>query len=133
MNTGHLTKNQSAVFRTLAKTAGPLSAYAILDELRDEGFRAPLQVYRALDKLMDEGLVHKLESINAFVACSHPDEKCGNHGLTGFAICNTCGNVTEFHHHKLEHDLEHFLDEKGFKAEKTVVEIRGQCAACRAK
>jgi Fur family zinc uptake transcriptional regulator len=125
-----LTKNQALVFDKLTASGGPMSAYQILDDLREEGFRAPLQVYRALDKLMADGLVHKLESLNAFVACAHPEEKCGSHGLTAFAICNACGNVFEFHHHGLEHDLEGVLGKKGFKPEKTVVEIRGKCANC---
>ncbi len=125
-----LTRNQSLVFTALRDTDGPLTAYAILDALRGEGFRAPLQVYRALDKLIERGLVHRLESVNAFVACAHPGEECCNHGLTGFAICSECGNVLEFHHHAVEHQLETLLGEKGFKLEKTVVEIRGRCASC---
>jgi len=44
-----LTKNQTLVFDVLSHSDGPLSAYTILDKLRDHGFRAPLQVYRALD------------------------------------------------------------------------------------
>ncbi|HSM41507.1 MAG TPA: transcriptional repressor, partial [Afifellaceae bacterium] len=66
------------VFDTLLAADGPLSAYDILDRLRDKGFRAPLQVYRALDKLLALGLVHRLESLNAFIACAHPD--CEGHG-----------------------------------------------------
>ena len=127
-----LTKNQALVFGALEKSEGPMSAYAILDSLREAGFRAPLQVYRALDKLVEEGLAHKLESMNAFVACAHPEEKCANHGLTGFAICDVCGHVIEFHHHGLENDLETLLQSKGFTPEKTVVEIRGKCDHCRA-
>jgi hypothetical protein len=67
----------------------PLSAYTILDQLRDQGFRAPLQVYRALDKLVEFGLVHRLESLNAFVACRHPD--CEDHETIAFMICEKCG------------------------------------------
>lgn len=44
-----LTRNQTLVFDVLSKADGPLSAYTILDQLRDDGFRAPLQVYRALE------------------------------------------------------------------------------------
>jgi len=72
MTTPMLTKNQSLVFDILTKAEAPLSAYTILDKLRDQGFRAPLQVYRALDKLLEYGVVHRLESINSFVACAHP-------------------------------------------------------------
>ena len=127
-----LTRNQALVFETLGKSESPLSAYAILDELRDEGVRAPLQVYRALDKLVSEGLAHKLESINAYVACAHPDEQCSSHGLTGFAICDVCGHVIEFHQHELQHQLETLLATKGFHPQKTVVEIRGKCSRCQA-
>jgi Fur family transcriptional regulator, zinc uptake regulator len=126
-----LTRNQELVYGALSKSAAPLSAYTILDELRDDGFRAPLQVYRALDKLVTDGLVHKLESLNAFVACAHPDEKCAGHGMTGFAICDACGSVLEFHHHKAEHELDAYLGAKGFKVEKAVVEITGKCETCR--
>lgn len=89
-----LTRNQTLVFDVLSKAEGPLSAYTILDQLRDDGFRAPLQVYRALEKLLDYGMVHRLESLNAFVACAHP--QCHEHGLIAFAICEQCGQVTEF-------------------------------------
>ena len=44
-----LTKNQTLVMGALSEAAGPLSAYTILDQLRDHGFRAPQQVYRALE------------------------------------------------------------------------------------
>ena len=57
-----LTRNQALVLDRLEKAEGPLSAYALLDQLREEGLRAPLQVYRALDGLMQAGHVHRLES-----------------------------------------------------------------------
>ena len=93
-----LTKNQALVFGCLTQAEAPLSAYTILDQLRDDGLRAPLQVYRALDKLVDFGLVHRLESLNAFVACNHPaGETSGrSHGTVAFAICEKCEGVTEF-------------------------------------
>jgi len=44
-----LTRNQSLVLSVLQSSDQLLSAYRILDRLRDEGFKAPLQVYRALE------------------------------------------------------------------------------------
>ena len=35
-----LTRNQALVLETLSTSEGPLSAYGILDKLRDAGFRA---------------------------------------------------------------------------------------------
>ncbi|TPW32813.1 Fur family transcriptional regulator [Pararhizobium mangrovi] len=125
---GDLTRNQALVLDTLSASEGPLSAYAILDSLRGEGLKAPLQIYRALDKLIEAGLAHRLESVNAFVACAHPHE----HGsrLIAFAICKTCGKVSEFSDAGVEERLEGWAREQAFAPERTIVEIRGTCAAC---
>ncbi len=130
MHQPQLTKNQALVFDALSASAAPLSAYGILDHLRDKGFRAPLQVYRALDKLVEFGLVHRLESINAFVACAHPQSDCCAHGTVAFAICHKCGHVEEFHDHTIDHRLSDWAKARQFKAEKTTIEIRGLCANC---
>jgi Fur family zinc uptake transcriptional regulator len=130
MSTPQLTKNQTLVFDVLTKAEAPLSAYTILDKLRDNGFRAPLQVYRALEKLLEYGVVHRLDSINSFVACAHPDEDCHNHGLVAFAICEGCGQVIEFHDHEVDHRLMDWLKLQKFKLEKATIEIRGHCATC---
>jgi Fur family zinc uptake transcriptional regulator len=126
-----LTRNQSLVLGVLKQAAAPRSAYDILDGLRGEGFRAPLQVYRALEKLMEIGLVHRLESLNAFVACSDPhDHVAHSHGVTAFAICEDCGSVTEFHDDTIEGRLSAWQKSRHFKPEKTTIEIRGHCRDC---
>ncbi len=130
MTAQQLTRNQTLVLEALSQAEAPLSAYTILDKLRGEGFRAPLQVYRALEKLQDVGLVHRLESINAFVACAHPDQDCCSHGLTAFTICESCGKVTEFHDHMIEERLAGFARDRNFRPGKTTIEIRGHCAGC---
>jgi Fur family zinc uptake transcriptional regulator len=125
-----LTKNQALVFGALSEAAGPLTAYAILDLLRDSGFRAPLQVYRALEKLVDYGLVHRLESLNAFVACSHTG--CSGHGTAAFAICEKCGLVSEFAPEKALACLKDWTRDEGFKLSRTTIELRGVCRQCSA-
>lgn len=123
-----LTRNQSLVLGALRRATGPLSAYTILDQLRDEGLRAPLQVYRALDKLVASGSVHRLESLNAFIACSHPG--CDRSQTIAFAICERCANVTEFADERLAGDLEALAARDGFALRKTVIELRGTCSDC---
>ena len=131
METGvTLTKNQSLVLEALKASAAPLSAYALLDLLRPSGFRAPLQVYRALDRLIEQGSVHKLESINAFMACGQTHEHGHHHGVAGFAICDTCGQVSEFEDHGICHRLEDWAKSSGFAVEKSAIELHGRCAAC---
>ena len=123
-----LTKNQKLVLGRLETARTPLGAYAILDDLRGEGLRAPLQVYRALDKLMDAGLVHRIESLNAFVACSTPD--CGRHETTLFMLCEICGAVDEFVAPDILEALDAVCAAKAFQPDKKTVEIRGACADC---
>ncbi len=124
-----LTKNQSLVFGSLSDAGGPLTAYAILDLLRDNGFRAPLQVYRALDKLVEYGMVHRLESLNAFVACSH--DGCNAHGTAAFAICEKCGDVSEFKPDDAIRLLTSWTAKQGFSLSRTTIELRGTCRSCQ--
>ena len=126
--TRELTKNQALVFGVLSKAEGPLSAYSMLDQLREHGFRAPLQVYRALEKLVEFGLVHRLESINSFVACTHPHDH--SHGLIAFAICEACGAVDEFSDEIVEQRLTGWSRDTNFQLAKTTIEMRGVCANC---
>lgn len=126
-----LTRNQNLVLETLSRAEGPLSAYGILDELRDEGIRAPLQIYRALDKLLELGLAHRLESLNAFVACAHKHD--AETGTIAFAICKHCGRVDEFADEVVNDRLTGWAREHGFTPERTTIELRGHCAQCQDK
>lgn len=123
-----LTRNQAFVFGTLQNAKAPMSAYTILDELRDDGFRAPLQVYRALDKLVEMGFVHRLESLNAFVACDHPEGD--PHGAIAFAICEECGRVDEFADDEIIQRLAKWAKSEKFRLDKTIIELRGTCETC---
>lgn len=125
-----LTRNQALVLDKLESHEGPLSAYQLLDLLRGEGFRAPLQVYRALDKLVRLGLAHRLESLNAFVACcGHGHTDAG--AVTAFAICDQCGQVTELSDRLVSERLDEWVSRTGFKPSGAVLEFRGACAACQ--
>lgn len=124
-----LTKNQSLVFDKLSAAPGPLSAYDLLDQLRDQGLKAPLQIYRALEKLQEVDLVHRLESMNSFVACAQPNCHVKT-GLVAFAICEKCGVVSEFSDEVVQTRLAAWADERSFTTTKTSLEIRGLCQGC---
>lgn len=123
-----LTSSQELVFQTLQKSSSPLSAYAILDRLQGNGIRAPLQVYRALEKLIDFGLVHRLESLNAFIVCEHH----GDHSQhpVAFAICDACGLVAEFVDSSVERGLTRWSKGHAFRPKRVTVELRGLCESC---
>lgn len=123
-----LTGNQQAVLDALLQAGTPQSAYALLERVAASGMRAPLQVYRALDKLIAFGLVHRLESLNAFVVCPHPQDH--QHKPVAFAICTQCGRVAEFLETSVDQGLQRWSQGHAFRAEQVTVEMRGLCGTC---
>lgn len=127
-----LTKNQTLVLGALAGRLGPATAYTLLHDLRDEGLRNPNQVYRALDKLVEYGLVHRLESMNAFVACARPHDHAHPHahGMIAFAICEACGQAEEFSDEVVEQRLKGWSRDHAFRQSRAIIELRGTCENC---
>ena len=123
-----LTKNQKIVLDLLYKSNEPLKAYTILDETKKEGIKAPTQVYRALDKLIELGKVHKIESKNAFVACSKIN--CSNQNSTFFLICDDCENIIELEDQKITDQLNKTCEKFGSTYKNHTIEISGTCSNC---
>lgn len=72
--------NQQRVLTALRQASEPLSAYALLDRLREHGFSAPMQVYRALERLANDGVgTPPCDLEDAYVPCNHHDGR--QHGL----------------------------------------------------
>lgn len=123
-----LSHNERLVMDVLKHELSPISAYGILDKLRGSGFRAPLQVYRALEKLTTMGKVHRLESLNAFIACSHMS--CEKIGVAAFVICERCEHVQEVCDASVSLFLAGLTEKTKFKASRTSIELHGVCDAC---
>jgi Fur family transcriptional regulator, zinc uptake regulator len=121
-----LNETQRRVHRILAAARNPLSAYEVLDKMRGKAAVTPPTVYRSLDKLIRKGLAHRLESLNAYVACKHPH----HHEMAAFAICESCGAVTEFSDPQISDRLLQWSDAHAFCPKKMTVEVRGLCEAC---
>ena len=120
--------NAERVFEHLRHQTKALSAYQILDDLRDQGVTAATTVYRALDQLVESGRVHRIESLNAFTVCNEP---CHS-GTPVFEICKECGDVTERVGTGLTENIAILSHRSGFQPEHSVIEIRGRCSACQA-
>jgi Fur family transcriptional regulator, zinc uptake regulator len=120
-----LSTHDDAVLAALHAAGRPLSAYEVLEAARSDRLRAAVQVYRALDKLGRAGLVHRIEALNAYVACS-----CGAHrGKPGFVVCRDCGAVREFEDERV-FDVAEAAAGRGFAIERVSVEVFGRCAEC---
>jgi Fur family zinc uptake transcriptional regulator len=123
-----LTENQRHVLAALQKAESPMTAYALLDALRGKGFTAPTQVYRALERLASYGMVHRLETLNAYVSCAHQTD-C-HPAITAFAICDNCGHVDEFSDDDLSHSLGRWMKRNAFSLRTSTIELHGRCSTC---
>lgn len=107
----------------------PIGAYAMLDRLKEGGkSAAPPTVYRALEFLLSCGLIHRIESLNAYVGCSHPGES----HVTQFLICKACGTTAELDDRRLGDAIGRSASEHGFTIVSRVIELAGICSRCRA-
>ena len=123
-----LTPQRLEVLRLLSLREGAISAYDLLDLLRESEPQAkPPTVYRALDFLLEQGFVHKVESTNSYVLCHLFDQP--THTSAMF-ICDRCGVVKEEQAEGAE-DIMHALAAKlGFALRHNVIEAHGLCAKC---
>jgi Fur family transcriptional regulator, zinc uptake regulator len=117
------------VLEAVAEAGKAQGAYDIAERLSVPGKRvAPVSVYRALDFLMEQGLVHRIASRNAFIPCAHghaPGE-----GVI-FLICRSCGGVDEASAQDVEGSLDRTLKRAGFTPTHSILEVEGDCGACR--
>ena len=124
-----LNQNDNRVFKKLAASTKPMSAYDLLNALRGDDavvIKAPTQVYRSLDKLVEAGDVHRVAALNAFVACT-----CEHKGSPpGFLVCTSCGMVSEFDAGGAARVPRKRAS--GFAVQSMNVELSGLCKKCQA-
>lgn len=123
-----LTAVRRRVVEILLQEHRAMGAYDILDVLRAEGLGSqPPVVYRALDFLVQHGFAHRIERLNAFVACAHPGDA---HDPT-FLICRSCDTVAEAKTPAQNGPLAPTAQAAGFQIERAVVEAEGLCPKCQ--
>ena len=121
-----LTPIRRRVLELLLTSHAPAKAYDLLADLKPEGAAKPPTIYRALDFLLEMGLAHKIESLDAFVACGH---RTHQHRAM-FLICDRCGGAQELHSHETFIALEDEVGRVAFQPKNIVIEIHGLCATC---
>ena len=122
------TTMREAVFAELAAHDRPVSAYDIADNLSAaRGKRvAPNSIYRILDLFVANNLALRVESANAFLANSHPG--CAHDCV--FLVCDDCGGADHVDDEEVSRTVRALAEERRFRAERPVIEIRGLCRAC---
>lgn len=123
-----LTELRKRVLALVWTSHSPVGAYDVLARLSQEhGRAAPPTVYRALEFLLEHGLVHRIESLNAFVGCPHP----GATHSGQFLICRDCGAAAEMDVRTIDKAISAQAAAYGFAVEGKTVEVRGLCPACQ--
>ena len=123
-----LTPVRRRVLEILLEGHRAMGAYEVLDHLRTEGLGSqPPVAYRALDFLTTHGLVHRIERLNAFVACSTPHQ---DHAPT-FLICKSCSSIAEIPTPRAGRVVRNAANELGFEVDRMVVEAEGTCPSCQ--
>ena len=124
-----LTEIRARVLSILCESHAALGAYDVLDRLREDGRKAqPPVAYRALDFLVVNGFAHRIERLNAYIACGHP----GDDHAPAFMICRSCRRVAECAAPSAAAALSPQAAAMGFEIERVVVEAEGICPDCRA-
>lgn len=123
-----LTPIRRRVLELIVEMDKPIKAYDLLDRLKKERpGAAPPTIYRALDFLLSHHFIHRIESLNAFVSCMHPD-----HPHEGqFLICNRCHQVVEIEDKMLNERLSNAAKNEGFTPSHQILEIHGCCDDCQ--
>jgi Fur family zinc uptake transcriptional regulator len=121
-----LTPVRRRTLEILLQAHEAMGAYDVLARLSEDGFGdKPPVAYRALAFLQDHGFVHRIERLNAFVACARP----GADHDPAFMICRSCGKVAESE--LSGSGLTASARESGFVIEQTVIEAEGLCPGCQ--
>ncbi len=125
-----LTELRQAVLELVWDSHRPVGAYDLLEDLgKRRGRVAPPTVYRTLDFLVANGLVHRIESLNAFVGCAAGP---GEPHDSSFLICTDCGRAAELDDPRIATAITETLQESGFRAQRRTIEVAGCCADCAA-
>lgn len=115
------------VLELIWSSHGPIGAYELLDKLRaSRGNAEPPTVYRALDFLIEHSLIHRIESLNAYVGCGDPTRRHGGQ----FLICRDCKSVAELDDNAIARAVIRRADTLGFEVQQQTVEVVGRCFDC---
>lgn len=121
------TEPRRLVLEVIAASEKPLGAYDILAQMgKHVSNPKPPTVYRAIEFLTEHQIIHRIESLNAYILCQSDHRHEGSQ----FMICDDCGSVSEAHICDLPTPLASKIKQKGFNLSRWDVELHGTCKDC---
>ena len=122
-----LTVIRHQVLEIIWESHKAVKAYQILDRIKPlQPAAKPATVYRALEFLSEQGLIHRVESLNAFIGCSCSEQQHEQLLL----ICHQCEEVEERSAAKVMSALSEEITQAGFSVHSKAIEIHGICKKC---
>lgn len=123
-----LTELRRKVLEIVWRNHEAIKAYDILGLLGSTDKPAkPPTVYRTLQFLQKSGLIHRIESLNAYVGCPTPYTKHKGE----FFICTNCGLVKEGEFAKNDARFNKPCGFEEFLIQHSTVEHQGICPNCQ--
>lgn len=121
-----LTAPRRRVLELLLEAGQPVKAYDLIATFADGAPAKPPTVYRALEFLSKQGFAHRIESLNAYVAC----RKEADGHAAAFLICDCCGATREIEP-KASAEIIAAGEAAGYALTGVTIEAHGLCADCR--
>lgn len=124
-----MTPIREQVLTALFADHRPMGAYDLVAKLKGKHGKPlpPITIYRALDVLQEQGFVHRLSSLNAFIACPHGH---GPDSVVAFLICEVCGGVDEIADGPMIEGVIGTARRSGFTPRRAAIELSGRCEHC---
>ncbi|MGZ8945903.1 MAG: transcriptional repressor [Methylococcaceae bacterium] len=123
-----LTPIRHKVLELIWESHKAVKAYELLDRIKPlQNTAKPATIYRALDFLIEQGLIHRVESLNAFIGCY-----CSDHQHEQLLlICKRCNEIEERSATEVMQALSQEFKHAGFTAHNKAIEVHGICAKCQ--
>ena len=129
---GRLTAKRKDILEILVASECPLSAYEVTEifNQKNDNKMQPMSVYRMMEFLISANLVHKLKSINKFLACSHINCQ-HDHEIPQFLMCQKCHSVKEIGvDRKIIDEISQNIQSAGYQLLNEQIEFDCLCSDC---
>lgn len=137
-----LTELRQQILLLIWENHKPLGAYTLIEQLSEKTQRriAPPTVYRTLEFLLELGLIHRINSLNAYIGCTQPHMHQTQSNQTEsneldrqnyFLICRKCHYTQEILDANLSNQIETVSQSFKFLPQEQWLEITGLCEECR--
>lgn len=125
-----LTDLRKDILRIIIQAKKPISAYEILNQLKQERDGAePPTVYRVIEYFLEKHIIHKINAENKYVFCSQFESVM--HHKHGFIfVCKKCLSANEISGQACIDLMRNLSESYQFSIDNSPIEVNGICLDC---